>query len=108
MDGSSHCSQVLFDLCLTGLDERFEPQWFTVSVFSALRFSHRELPNGEPEEVKSCLPVDGMQGMSNPRFTGFHLQSHVCYPCCGSHLGFAYPLFCRMQHHKVICIAHHL
>src|SRR5260221_7045567 len=71
---------MFFDGFLTGLDDGFVSEGFSIGVFSRVGFSDWKLPNGEPDKVKPDISLMGFECMADFCFARFQFQSHVLEP----------------------------
>jgi len=90
-------------LCgVRGLDMGFESQRGSVASRAGFIFPDWILPNVEPQEVTPRGPVEGMEGVSNPGFTGLEDQPHAVEPRGRDSLSLPDDLRVPMEDHKVI------
>src|SRR5262249_12353324 len=110
---------VPFYLLLAWLDDGFEAQGFTSRPGSRVVFAHRELADGEPQEIEpnAVLPryrgdllshrvfALGQKRMADMGFGGLQFQPHALKPLLGDFLASPDRLEVWMQDDKVVGIA---
>lgn len=60
--------RMAFDGFLTGFDDGFKAQWFSVRTLSGVGFAHRKLSDGVTKKVKAYIPFVRRQCMGDFRF----------------------------------------